>query len=218
MILIRTQHLSSKLRKRFIWNVWQHSIGHFITFYTTKKMSDIFSLFFQSRLLSKSFHFILQWCCGFQKGMSNFSLPQVCGQLLPSEDEFLTDLKFWGPGVAVSIIGGIGLVGNILSIIAIATLPKTRLSLFYKVSKKLDYFWFMYFMYFLQLLLTLAIFDFLFISNGGLFMIQQAFGFKVEWYNFLFPKCIYPISGFAMTGAYLFILKSENFSTNSIYF
>ena len=68
--------------------------------------------------------------------MSNFSLPQVCGQLLPSEDEFLTDLKFWGPGVAVSIIGGIGLVGNILSIIAIATLPKTRLSLFYKVSKK----------------------------------------------------------------------------------
>ena len=47
----------------------------------------------------------------------------------------------------------------------------------------------------------MAIFDFLFISNGGLFMIQQAFSFQVSWYNYLFPKCIYPISGFAMTGS-----------------
>lgn len=53
---------------------------------------------------------------------------------------------------------------------------------------------------FLQLLVTLGIFDVLFISNGGLFMIQQAFNFNVTWYNILFPKLIYPISGFAMTG------------------
>ena len=32
-------------------------------------------------------------------------------------------------------------------------------------------------------------------------MIQQAFSFQVSWYNYLFPKCIYPISGFAMTGS-----------------
>lgn len=31
-------------------------------------------------------------------------------------------------------------------------------------------------------------------------MTHQAFGFNVSWYNYLFPKCIYPISGFAMTG------------------
>ena len=67
--------------------------------------------------------------------MNNHSFREVCGHRLPSEDDFLRNLKFWGPGVAVSIIGGIGLVGNILSIVAIVTLPKIRLSLFYKVSK-----------------------------------------------------------------------------------
>lgn len=73
--------------------------------------------------------------------MNNLSFPEVCGHRLPSEDDFLRSLKFWGPGVTVSIIGGIGLVGNILSIVAIVTLPKIRLSLFYKVSnhvKKID--------------------------------------------------------------------------------
>lgn len=110
--------------------------------------------------------------------------PVVCGdQYLVSESELLENLRFWGPGVSVSVIGACGLVGNILSIVAIATFPKSKLTLFYK------------------LLLTLAVFDLLFITNGGLFMTHQAFAFNVSWFNYLFPKCIYPISGFAMTGS-----------------
>ncbi len=115
--------------------------------------------------------------------MNSTFQPSICGEAHSSSDTFLKDLRFWGPGVSVAVLGAFGLVGNILSIWAIITFPKSKRSLFYK------------------LLVTLAIFDSLFITNGGLFMTQQAFAFNLHWYNYLFPKCIYPISGFAMTGS-----------------
>ena len=56
-----------------------------------------------------------------------------CGTPYTDEDRLLENLKFYGPGVSVTIIGGIGLVGNVLSIIAISTFPSSKLTLFYKV-------------------------------------------------------------------------------------
>ena len=224
-------------------------------------------------------------------------LPESCTREDFYNQSIYVNLKFWGPGVSVSVLGCIGLAGNLLSIIAIASMVKPRLSLFYKVSispesgqclavgnivvpawieepVNMAIFYFYerkvgcqrrytpaiaysaaggdwpiksaitrelltqhsnnnnnnnkvpcrlrdisqlaslgdfskavfghlnWSILIFQLLVTLAIFDILFISNGGLFMIQQAFRFNVSWYNTLFPKCIYPISGFAMTGKY----------------
>ena len=91
-------------------------------------------------------------------------------------------LEWWAGGVAVSSIGTIGMIGNIVSLIAISLLPSHRKTMFYK------------------LLLTLAIFDIMFISSGGLFMVQQAFRFRFEFFDICFPKIIYPAAGFGMTG------------------
>ena len=56
---------------------------------------------------------------------------------------------------------------------------------------------------FIKLLLTLTTFDTLFLINGGVFMLQQAFGFQNEVYNALFPKVIFPLAGISMTGTYV---------------
>lgn len=63
------------------------------------------------------------------------NLTSICGEPYSSSDHFLKELKFWGPGVSVPIIGTIGLVGNALSVYAIATFPKSKLTLFYKVNQ-----------------------------------------------------------------------------------
>ena len=36
--------------------------------------------------------------------------------------------------------------------------------------------------------------------SGGIFMLQQAFSFNNALYSALFPKVIYPLAGFSMTG------------------
>ncbi len=89
-------------------------------------------------------------------------------------------MRFWGPGVTVSALGGVGLVGNLLSLLTIVTMKKRNL--------------------FNNLLLTLALFDIVFIINGGLFFVQRAFRFRSHLYTLLFPKVIYPLAGIAMTG------------------
>ena len=91
-------------------------------------------------------------------------------------------LDWWAGGIVVTTIGSIGLIGNIVSLVAIIFLPSKRKTMFYK------------------LLLTLAIFDIIFIISGGLLMIQVAFRFTSEWFKILFPILTYPAAGFGMTG------------------
>jgi len=107
----------------------------------------------------------------------------LCG-ISPTSEERAEKrvLEWWAGGVAVSTIGIIGIIGNTVSLIAISLLPSHRKTMFYK------------------LLLTLAIFDILFISSGGLFMVQQAFHFRFWWFDIFFPQIIYPAAGFGMTG------------------
>ena len=109
----------------------------------------------------------------------------------PEKEDELVKLQWWVGGVAVSIIGVIGIIGNMLTLTAISLLPSNRRSMFYK------------------LLMTLAIYDIIFISTGGLFMVQQTFHFKFWLYDILFPKLIYPAAGFGMTGR-----KSNPVKTN----
>ena len=75
------------------------------------------------------------------------------------------------------------LTGNLISLITLASMTKRGL--------------------FIKLLLTLTTFDTLFLINGGVFMLQQAFSFQNEVYNALFPKVIFPLAGISMTGTYV---------------
>ena len=106
-----------------------------------------------------------------------------CG-IPPNSEERETHrmLDWWAGGIVVTTIGSIGLIGNIVSLVAIIFLPSKRKTMFYK------------------LLLTLAIFDIIFIISGGLLMIQVAFVFNAEWFKILFPILTYPAAGFGMTG------------------
>ena len=49
--------------------------------------------------------------------------------------------------------------------------------------------------------------------SGGIFMLQQAFNFNNVIYNTLFPRIIYPLAGFSMTGIILFFLTQCQFQT-----
>jgi hypothetical protein len=69
---------------------------------------------------------------------------------------------------------------NILSFVTIVTMSKK--SLFHK------------------LLITLTIFDMIFLMSGGIFMVQQSIAFNSAIFNKLFPKVIYPLAGISMTG------------------
>ena len=110
----------------------------------------------------------------------------LCGiEPTPEERDEERVLQWWAGGVAVCTIGTIGIIGNTVSLIAISLLPSHRKTMFYK------------------LLLTLAIFDILFISSGGGFMVQQAFLFRLWWFDIFFPQIIYPAAAFGMTGTHI---------------
>jgi hypothetical protein len=83
-------------------------------------------------------------------------------------------------GCFISAMGAAGIVGNLLAFLTIVTMK--RRSLFH------------------NLLLTLAIFDVVFLINGGIFFVWSSFKFKSNLYNLLFPKVIYPLGGISMTG------------------
>jgi hypothetical protein len=125
--------------------------------------------------------------------MSMLDVDQLCGNGSRA-DGLVQDYRFWLSGVAVSVVGLFGLFGNLISLVTIATMMKKSL--------------------FNKLLLTLTIFDTLFIFNGGIFMAQQSLEFKNEVYNFLFPCVIYPLAGFSMTGRtkliYLLIIRKNS--------
>lgn len=78
------------------------------------------------------------------------------------------------------MIGGAGLIGNLLSFLTIVTMKKRN--------------------FFNNLLLTLTILDTIFIMNGGLFFVERAIRFESKAYNLLVPKVIYPLAGMSMTG------------------
>ena len=114
---------------------------------------------------------------------NTYTIKTTCGTPLSQDDEKeLQIVQWWAGGVIVTIVGLIGIVGNTVSLTAISSLPSQQKSMFYR------------------LLLTLAIFDLVFITTGGLFMVQQAFRFTFGWYELLFPKFIYPVAAFGMTG------------------
>ena len=118
----------------------------------------------------------------------------TCGTpLSPDDEKELQFVQWWAGGVIVTIVGLIGIVGNTVSLTAISSLPSHQKSMFYR------------------LLLTLAIFDLVFITTGGLFMVQQAFRFTFRWYEFLFPKFIYPVAAFGMTGKHALSFSKISF-------
>ncbi len=111
----------------------------------------------------------------------------VCGPPTPPPlSPAVAGLRFWVSGAAISAVGGAGLIGNLLSFMTIITMKKRNL--------------------FNNLLLTLTIFDTIFLVNGGAFFLQEAFKFDSYLFNLLFPKVIYPLAGFSMTGRKEFIV------------
>ena len=71
--------------------------------------------------------------------MSNISCPSIAvcipynGSQFTLYQESLEELKFWTIDVTIPIVVTFGLIGNILTMITIATFPKNNFSLFYKV-------------------------------------------------------------------------------------
>ena len=81
---------------------------------------------------------------------------EICGHSLV-KDEVFGEIQFVFSGVLVLIIGACGLVGNILTCLTLKMMAKAMTP-------------------FNKLLLTLAIFDMMFILLGGTFMTKSAFG------------------------------------------
>ena len=79
-----------------------------------------------------------------------------CGRS-PFEDDDFNEIKFIFSGVLVLIIGAFGLMGNILTCLTLKMMAKAMTP-------------------FNKLLITLAIFDMVFILLGGSFMTKNAFG------------------------------------------
>ena len=98
------------------------------------------------------------------------------------QTHFQTDFEWWMGGIILSSISVIGTLGNSLFLVAMLSLPSHRRTLFYK------------------LLMGLAVSDMLFIFSSGLIYVQQAFRFKWGWFGMFFPKVIFPLAGFSMTG------------------
>ena len=107
----------------------------------------------------------------------------ICG-IRPTENqiEFQSIFEWWIGGIALSCTSIIGISGNTLFLVSMLSLPLHRITLFYK------------------LLMGLAVSDMMFILSNGLICIQQAFGFDWGWIGILFPKVIFPLAGFSMTG------------------
>ena len=107
----------------------------------------------------------------------------ICG-VEPTEPQMkvLSNFEWWIGGIALSCTSVIGISGNILFLVSMLSLPAHRITLFYK------------------LLMGLAVSDMMFIFSSGLIYIQQAFGFDWGWVGIFFPKVIFPLAGFSMTG------------------
>lgn len=119
-----------------------------------------------------------------------FEADQLCGHSWKN-DTFVTSMRFWVAGITLAATDTLGLLGNLISLITLSTMMKKGL--------------------FIKLLVALTTFDLLFLVSGGIFMLQQAFSFNNPVYNALFPKVIYPLAGFSMTGTLTFKIKLQNF-------
>lgn len=108
-----------------------------------------------------------------------FDPDELCGHSWKN-DTLVTSMRFWVAGISLATTDTLGLLGNLISLITLSTMMKKGL--------------------FIKLLVTLTTFDLLFLASGGIFMLQQAFSFNNSLYNALFPKVIYPLAGFSMTG------------------
>ena len=157
---------------------------------------------------------------------------------------FVSTFSFWGSGVGISSVGSVGLVGNFVSFVTIVTMKKRSLFInrlltltifdiffltcgglfFIQVGKKIcirfleissSYWW---------------LFDMHICKEGGggvtrvlCFLIhfspffQEAFAFKSDIYNWLFPKVIYPLAGVSMTGEFKRYFLALKFSYESIF-
>ena len=104
-----------------------------------------------------------------------------CGKS-SKNDPIVISTRFYVAGVSVAVISGLGILSNVISLVTLSSMSRRGL--------------------FIKLLLALTTFDLVFLISGGLFMLQQAFNFSNTVYNVLFPKLIYPLAGFSMTGNY----------------
>ena len=86
--------------------------------------------------------------------------------------------RFWSEGVIATVIAAFGLMGNLVSI-WVLSVPEMRNS-------------------FNRLLLALAIIDCMFILPGILIYTSKAFGWRADWYNYVFPVFLYPFSEIAL--------------------
>ena len=59
-----------------------------------------------------------------------------------------------------------------------------------------------------NLLLTLTIFDTLFLMCGGVFFASRAFKIKSHYLGELYPIVIYPVAGISMTGNFVTSLSA----------
>ena len=84
------------------------------------------------------------------------------------------DIRFWCDGVLVSVIGSVGLVGNLLALIVLSR--KNINDLFHK------------------LFFALACFDLVYIVCGGINYTFRAFNASSDYFTYLFPWVIYPFT------------------------
>merc|ERR1711936_1109849 len=104
--------------------------------------------------------------------------PSMCGEM--TDNMTVNSYKYYCGGVLVFIIGLVGILGNICSIIVLSR-PKLQ-----------DCFH--------QLLIALAAFDILYIVCGGINYMVRAFEVRSDIYTVTFPHFIYPFANIGLCG------------------
>jgi len=107
----------------------------------------------------------------------NISKP-MCGEMI--ENTIVNTYKYYCDGILVFIIGLVGIIGNICSILVLSR-PKLQ-----------DCFH--------QLLIALAAFDILYIVCGGINYTARAFEVRSDIYIVAFPHFIYPFANIGLCG------------------
>ena len=102
--------------------------------------------------------------------------------------------RFWFYGVVAPVIGGFGLLGNILTVVVLCKTLRKRNRSTGAAGRRMN-------RLFNNLLLTLAVFDLMFLVFSGCKMVKSGFQFKSPIYNYSFPYLIHPLAKLSLIGS-----------------
>ncbi len=130
-----------------------------------------------------------------------------CGSITKEQIQMWLGTQYWCEGILFSIVGAVGFVGNIISIIILCTrytkhplcrCPKQAstgiiiMTMCFREMRKHS---------FNQMLLGLAFFDLMFVMCAVPVHITPIFGLENWLYATLYTYCIYPFTAISLTGS-----------------